>query len=71
MSVAGFRPGLGRGGITHSLLVTEPVTPGLGDAVDTAGLTWGAGASAGARAGGEPADDGVDTDVMAVLHCAR
>lgn len=23
MSVAGFRPGLGRGGITHSLLVSE------------------------------------------------
>lgn len=25
MSVAGFRPGLGRGGITHSLLVIDPV----------------------------------------------
>jgi hypothetical protein len=68
VSVAGFRPGLGRGGITHSLVVTEPGSPGLGDAVDTAGFICSAGANAGVREAGEPADDGVETaDIMAVL----
>jgi hypothetical protein len=58
--MAGFRPGLGRGGITHSLVVTEPGRPGLGDMADT-GFIGIAGAKFGAEPPGEPADDGVDT----------
>jgi hypothetical protein len=57
--MAGFRPGLGRGGITHSLVVTEPGRPGLGDMADT-GFIGIAGAKFGAEPAGEPADDGVD-----------
>lgn len=70
--MAGFRPGFGRGGTTHSLEVTEPGVPGPGDAAGGAGaggfmasgggagLSTGAGAGAGLSAGGEAADAGVD-----------
>lgn len=70
--MAGFRPGFGRGGITHSFVVTEPGVPGPGDAAGGAGADGlmhrtgraasGGGAGAGARvgAGGDAADDGVE-----------
>lgn len=48
VSVAGFRPGFGRGGMTHSLLVILSCVPGAGDIVEpmfilfagTDMLTW-------------------------------
>ena len=36
--MAGFLPGLGRGGMIHSLEVTEQGVEGLGDARDCVGL---------------------------------
>lgn len=53
--MAGFRPGLGRGGITHSFVVTEPGVIGPGEAavgdgwMDTEGCRE---AIAGASVGG-------------------
>lgn len=68
MSVAGFRPGLGRGGITHSLDVTEPgvVTPGEGAADGALEAKEGAGARA--NGGGAPATGAgvMDTPVVAM-----
>jgi hypothetical protein len=64
VSVAGFLPGFGRGGITHSFVVTEPGVPGAGDVAGAAGLIVKAGgraAIAGVIGGGEPAEEGVDT----------
>lgn len=66
MSVAGLRPGFGRGGMTHSF---RTVIPGVGwIAISLPGLrarVCGAGAM-GAGAG-EPAEEGVETagDAMA------
>ena len=49
VSVAGLRPGLGRGGITHSLEVTEPGVAGVGEeGEEAAGLAANAGARGGA-----------------------
>lgn len=48
--MAGLRPGLGRGGITHSLEVTDPGVPGPGDG-ETVGLATNAGAKGAAEAG--------------------
>jgi hypothetical protein len=48
--VAGLRPGLGRGGITHSLEVTLPGVPGPGDG-ETVGLAASAGAKGAAAFG--------------------
>ena len=63
MSVAGLRPGLGRGGITHSLEVTEPGVAGAGEEGEKAA---GLAANAGARGGaGVPA--GASGVVMAVV----
>lgn len=73
--MAGFLPGFGRGGITHSFVVTEPGVPGAGDvagAAEIAGLMDKAGRAAitGANAGGDPAEDGVDTVVgVAIGSC--
>lgn len=59
MSIAGFRPGLGRGGITHSLEVIEPETDpgvaGTGEAGETAGLAANAGARGVMAGAGVPA----------------
>lgn len=50
--MAGFRPGLGRGGITHSLEVTDPGVPGPGDGemVGLAAIAGANGAGVGAGA---------------------
>ena len=61
--MAGLRPGLGRGGITHSLEVTEPGVAGAGDEGENAA---GLAANAGARGGaGVPA--GASGVVMTVV----
>lgn len=66
VSVAGFRPGFGRGGMTHSFLVTREGA-GRPDAGDMAAMRDASAAliamlgGAGAMLAGEPADDGVDT----------
>jgi hypothetical protein len=44
VSVAGFLPGFGRGGITHSLEVIDPGVPGPGEG-EMAGLAANAGTS--------------------------
>lgn len=68
--MAGFRPGFGRGGMIHSLRVTMGVgAPGGEKTFMFAALMFltataragGAGAMAGTTAGGDPADEGVDT----------
>lgn len=70
--MAGLRPGFGRGGITHSLEVTESVVDDKGDgAVDIGFIERGGGrdAMAGASVTGEGAIDGVellDVEVMAI-----
>ena len=49
--MAGFRPGFGRGGITHSLLVMEPLGgPGVASATAAMALDWMAVATAGLMA---------------------
>ncbi len=73
--MAGFRPGFGRGGITHSFLVTPPVGVPSPDIIEVmfdplpglVATVGGAGKRAGA--GGEPADEGVETagDAMAEI----
>lgn len=55
MSVAGFRPGLGRGGITHSLEVTEPGVAGPGEGAADGVLEAKEGAGARANAVGAAA----------------
>lgn len=66
MSVAGFRPGFGRGGMIHSLLVREGTFGGVSAAGDVAEVGVGEGLSdtderrdgvgaAGARGGGDVA----------------
>lgn len=65
MSVAGLRPGLGRGGMTHSFEVMEPGVPGPGE-----GATEGLAASVGAGArdsAGTPAGAGVIDTPLAIL----
>ena len=64
VSVAGLRPGFGRGGITHSLEVTESVVAvDRGDgaaAIGFIGSGGGRDAMAGASGVGEGAIDGVE-----------
>lgn len=66
VSVAGLRPGLGRGGITHSLEVMEPGVPGPGE-----GATDGRATNAGPMASGGGAAMAVagvmDTPVVAIM----
>lgn len=80
--MAGLRPGFGRGGMTHSfLMIMDGVeAPGAG-AIDAmlfdvliarvGGAGAGAGAGAKAIAGGEPADEGVDTTGEAISDAGR
>lgn len=79
--MAGFRPGFGRGGMTHSLVVMEVGVIGLGAgepaaATAASGLMqmegwrgWIPVAGAGARAGGEPAEPGVDAVAGEAMVC--
>ena len=76
VSVAGFRPGFGRGGMIHSFLVTmvgvgspdagamDAMLGAFEDLIASAG-------GAGARAVGEPAEDGVDIAGDAMFVMAR
>ena len=67
--MAGFRPGFGLGGMTHSLLVREPVKPGLGDMLVSVGLI-GFGCMAGARAAMAGDGDGaMAADMVKVNVC--
>lgn len=65
MSVAGLRPGLGRGGITHSFEVIEPGVPGPGEGA-TEGLAASVGAGASASVG-TPAGAGAIDTPLAIL----
>ena len=68
VSVAGLRPGLGRGGITHSFEVMEPGVPGPGDgATDGRAASAGAIDMAGAIAGAGVSDTPVEAMVMAKI----
>lgn len=65
VSVAGLRPGFGRGGITHSLEVTERVEDDKGDGAAAIGFIERGGgggreAIAGASVTGDGAIDGVE-----------
>lgn len=63
--MAGLRPGLGRGGMTHSLEVIDAGVRGAGEAAGIALMASVAvdeGAGAGAMDGGEPADIKVEGD---------
>lgn len=57
MSVAGLRPGLGRGGITHSFDVIDPGVAGTGESGEIEAETEpeGLAANAGTRGAGVPA----------------
>lgn len=76
VSVAGFRPGFGRGGMTHSFRVTmvaagspdEGAMDAILDAFEDLIASVG---GAGARAAGEPAEVGVDTAGDAMFAVAR
>lgn len=70
VSVAGLRPGLGRGGITHSFEVTEVCVWGAGEPAGGIGFIdkVGCRGRAGANGGGEAADEGVEVfDVVAIM----
>lgn len=59
--MAGFRPGLGRGGMTHSFDVIEPGVAGAGEAGAIEGLAARAGARGAMEGAGVPAGaSGVD-----------
>lgn len=72
LPVAGLRPGFGRGGMTHSFLVTIPGVAGP-EAVTSAtifdafAVLIARAGGAGASVEGEPAEDGVETEGDAIL----
>lgn len=70
--MAGFLPGFGRGGIIHSLVVKEPVSPGLGDMlVLISGLGCMAGARAGASMPVDAAGEMAAADMLGLLFGLR
>lgn len=78
--MAGLRPGFGRGGTTHSFLVIMDgvEAPGAGarnamlfDVLMARVGGGGGGAGAKAMAGGDPADEGVDTAGEAISDAGR
>ena len=76
VSVAGFRPGFGRGGMIHSFLVTmvgagSPDAGAMNAMLGTLEDLIASVGGAGARAAGEPAEDGVDDAGDAMIRWAR
>lgn len=74
VSVAGFRPGFGLGGMTHSLVVTSegaaiPDAGAMAAMVDALAALMAMVGGAGAILAGEPAlDDGVETAGEAIAN---